>query len=268
MAGEGHFTHRGKQAAVAAVVVGQDLALGAQLVDGGDQAHDVLRIVQIRHLVAHLVQRLRQDAGTHAHAPAAQINQQQRGVGQGGVELRREGAAHIGQRGKGGHDQADRRDDFFGVAAVLPLGTHRQRILADRDRDAQRRAELHAHRPHGFKQRGVLAGFATGRHPVGRQLDARQLHRRGQQVGDGLAHRHAARRRRVDHGQRRALAQAHGLAGKALEIGQGDRAIRHRHLPGPDHLVTVAEPAHRAVADRDQKPLGRHRRMRQHGNRR
>ena len=38
---------------------------------------------------------------------------------------------------------------------------------------------------------GVFAGFAAGGHPVGGKLDARQLDRRGQQVGDGLGHRHA-----------------------------------------------------------------------------
>ena len=92
-----------------------------------------------------------------------------------------------------------------------------------------------------------------------------QFDRRGQQVGDGLAHRHAARGRRVQRGQRRALAHAHGLAAKARVVGQRDRAVGHRHLPRAHHRVAVAESTDGAVADRDEKALARHRGVAQHG---
>ena len=77
VAGKRHLHYCGKQAAIAAVVVGQDLALGAQGVDGLDQVHQILRMVQVRHLVAELAQRLRQHAATHAVLATAQVNQQQ-----------------------------------------------------------------------------------------------------------------------------------------------------------------------------------------------
>ena len=72
--GKGHFSHCGKQTTVAAVMVGQNLALGAQGVHGVDQIDQVLGIVQIGHSVAHLIQRLRQDAGGHAVLAMAQID--------------------------------------------------------------------------------------------------------------------------------------------------------------------------------------------------
>ena len=172
------------------------------------------------------------------------------------VELGRERAAHVGQADKGAGDQADRRDHLARAAVgVLPLGAHRQAVLAHRNGDAQLRAQRHADRLHGGVEVGVLARLAAGGHPVGRQLDARQLDGRGQQVGDGLGHRHAARGGRVQRGQRRALAHAHGLAGEAGVVGQGDGAVGHRHLPGADHLVAVRQAAHGAVADGDEEAL-------------
>ena len=108
MAGKGHFAHGGEQAAVAAVVVGQDLAFGTQRVHGVDQAHQQLRVVQVGHAVANLVQGLGQNAAAHAVAALAQVDQHQGAVGFLGIELRRQRAAPIGQCGKGADDQADR----------------------------------------------------------------------------------------------------------------------------------------------------------------
>ena len=151
------------------------------------------------------------------------------------------------------------------LALVLPAGLHRQRVLAHGNAQIKRRAQFHAHRPHRVEQPRALAFMPGGRHPVGRKLDPLQpFQRRRAQVGDRLAHGHARRGLGVDQRQRRTLAQRHRLTGAALEIGQGDRAIRHRQLPRPHHLVARGQPTHGAVANRDQEALGRHRRMRQH----
>ena len=112
--GKGHLASGGKQAAVAAVMVSQQFAFGTQLVHRMDQVHQILRVVQIRHDIAHLIQGLSQDAARHAVLATAQIDQNQRGVGFVAVELRCEGAAHIGQRDKCADDQADGAGDFFG----------------------------------------------------------------------------------------------------------------------------------------------------------
>ena len=260
---ESHLRHSGQQAAVAAVVVGQNFSVRAQGVDRLHQGDQVGRLVQVRHFMAHLVQGLSQDAGAHAVFATPQVHQNQAPVFHR-LKLRRERAAHIGQAGKGRDDQGDRRADFFSLSILLPLRAHGQRVFAHRNRNAQGRAQLHADGAHGGIQRRVFARFAASGHPIGRELDARQVDGRSQQVGDRLGNSHAARGRRIDDGQRRALAHGHGLARKAMKVGQSHGAIGHRHLPGTDHLVAVAQAAHAAIANRDQKAFGGHCRMRQH----
>ena len=147
-----------------------------------------------------------------------------------------------------------------GTPFVTPLRAHGQGILADRNRDPERRAQGQTDRLDGGIERSVFPRLAARGHPVGRQLDARELNRRRQQIGEGLGHCHAPGRRRVGAGQRRALAHAHGLAGKAPEVSQGHGAVGHRHLPGTHHLVAVRQTAHAAVANRDQETLGANRR--------
>ena len=56
-------------------------------------------------------------------------------------------------------------------AVVLPRGPHGQRVLADRNGDAQRGAQLHADRAHRGVQIGVLARLAAGGHPIRGQAD-------------------------------------------------------------------------------------------------
>ena len=75
LAGKGHFGHTGQQAAVAAVVVGQNLPLLAQCIHGMHQTHQVLGIIQIRHGIAALPQHLTQDTAGHAVFAPAQIHQ-------------------------------------------------------------------------------------------------------------------------------------------------------------------------------------------------
>ena len=89
VAGKGHLADRGEQAAVAAVVVGQHMALRAQRVDGVDQIDQVLRVVQVGHRTAFQPQGLRQDGAAHAALALAQVNQDQRGVGLLRVQLGR-----------------------------------------------------------------------------------------------------------------------------------------------------------------------------------
>jgi hypothetical protein len=111
--------------------------------------------------------------------------------------------------------------------------------------------------------------MAGGRHPVRRKLDAgKRSDRSGSEVGESLAHRHAARGRGVEQRKRGALANGERLACIALVIGERDRAVGHRHLPGADELVARAQAADGAVADRHQEGLVRHGRVLQHAQRR
>ena len=185
------------------------------------------------------------------------------------AQLRRQGAAHVHDRSEGGYDQRQRRDHAFGFSTRFPSGFHGQRILADRNGDAQRRTQLHPHRPHGVEQAGVLAGMTGRRHPVGRQLHIPELlDARGGQIGQRLADRHSSRSRPIQHRQRRALAQRHGFAGLGIETGGGHRDIADRDLPRSDHLIPAHQPGHRAVADGDEKALVGHRREAQHARHR
>jgi len=168
--GNRHFKGGGKQAAIAAVVVGENFSFGAQGIHCSDEVFQVLGIVQVGHRAAALAQGLREDAAAHARLALAQVDEDQRAL-HAPRKLRRERAAHVRQGGKGGDDQADRRDHFFGFATVaalvLPLRAHRQAVLAHRNGNAQRGAQLHTDGAHRVVQRGVFARFAARRHPVG-----------------------------------------------------------------------------------------------------
>jgi len=115
----------GDQAAVAAVVVGEDQAARAQGIDGGHQALEVFGVIQIRHLGAARAQHLAQDGAAQTHLSVAQVDEHDGAVFDAGVELRRERAAHIRQRGKGADDEADGRDHLPGGALRVPRHAHR-----------------------------------------------------------------------------------------------------------------------------------------------
>jgi hypothetical protein len=136
---------------------------------------------------------------------------------------------------------------------------HGQRVLADGNRNTQRRAEFFAHGVHRGVQRRVFTRLAAGRHPVGRQPHVAQgTDVGGQDIGQRLGHRETARRRRVEHRHRRTFAHGHGFAGVAEVVGDRHRDIGHRHLPGPHHLVAADHAAHRAIADGNEEGLVGH----------
>ena len=140
---------------------------------------------------------------------AAEVDQHQRGVAAIGAQLRRQRAAHVRAPARTPRRSATAARSLPCAApSVAPGGPHRQRILADRDADAERRAQLHA-RPRctvsysaasspGWPAAAIqFADSLTS--PISRD-------RRGGDVGDRLADRHAARRRR-DRSARAACAR-------------------------------------------------------------
>ena len=154
-------------------------------------------------------------------------------------------------------------------AVLFPARAHRQRILAYRNRHAQRRAKIQRDGLDRVEQRRILMPMASRGHPVGRELDAGNLAGIGRrQIGQRFAYRHAPGRRTVEQSQRRALAERKTLAMQRVITCRRHRHIGHRRLPRPDHLVARGQPAHRAVAYGDQKTLRCHRRQTQHAPRR
>ena len=105
-------------------------------------------------------------------------------------------------------------------------------------------------------RRASSPGYATRRHPVGRQLDLAQFADiGGGQVGQRLADGHAAGSRRVEHGERGALAHGEGFAEVTLIAHRRHGDVGHRHLPRADHLVAGGHAADGTVADGDQEGL-------------
>ena len=60
-------------------------------------------------------------------------------------------------------------------AAVLPDGAHAHRVLADRNGDAERRAQFHADRLDGGVEVGAVAGDGGRGHPVGGEVDLAEV---------------------------------------------------------------------------------------------
>ena len=130
------------------------------------------------------------------------------------------------------------------AVAVAPGRAHRQRILADRDRRCRAPGRTRA-RPRA-PCRTARRPRRDGRRrpsssPTASRRRACAIAGRGD-VGDRLADRHAARRRRVDQRERRALAHRHRLAGVAVEIA---RASPRQSATGTCHGPTIGSRAHR-----------------------
>lgn len=167
--GEGHLGERHEQAAVGTVVVGEQLARRVELLHRREETGEQRRIVEVGRRGAELAVDLRQAGTAETVLAAAEVDQQQARRTGVAAQLRRERAADVEHRRESRDDQRDRRDHAALARAVAPHGLHRQRILADRDGDAEGAAELGADRAHRVIEHGVVAVVARGRHPVRRQ---------------------------------------------------------------------------------------------------
>ena len=84
------------------------------------------------------------------------------------------------------------------------------------------------------------------------------------QIRQRFTDREPPGRRRVDRGHRHPLARRHGFSREPRVVSQRHCDVGHRHLPWPNHLVAVGEPADGAVADGDQEALRGDGRVTQH----
>ena len=246
-------------------MIRQEEALAVQLLDGGEERLQGGRIIEIGRFVAKLAVDLRQRRATQAITTHAEIHEEQLGVALVQAQLRGQGPAYVGHRGKGTHHERQRSGDPFLLAAFVPDSTHRHRVLADGNGDAKGRGQLGTHGPHGLVEPRILAGIPGRGHPIGRQFDVADLRDgRTGDVGQRFAHGHARGGGRIQQRQRGALAHGHGFAGVAVVAGGGHRCVRHRHLPRTHHLIAAHQPGHRAVADGDEEGLVGHRGQSQH----
>ena len=269
VAGKRHFQQGHDGAAVRAIVVSQQQAASVRFLHQIEQRLQPLRIVQIGRHAAAAVEYLGQRRSAEAVAPCAQVDQPKIGVTMIQPQLRRQRAARVADAGEAGNHQRYRRHRALRLALMLPLRLHGQRVLADRDGNVQRGAQLHTDRFHRVEQRRVFTRMVDRRHPVGRQPNfAQTSNRRSGHIGDRLAHGETRGLCAIEHGDRRALGHRHRFADVTIKIRQRHRAIGNRNLPRADHRVAMIEATHRAVADGDQKTLAAHHRQPQHAQQR
>ena len=259
---ERHLGERHGQAAIGAVVVGHQQPGIRRRTNGTEERLQARGIVEVRRHIAQLAVHLREARAAEALLAGTKVQQEQRGIACFLRDVRRERAAHIAHRRKRRDNERHRRPHrlFSGSALFRPTRAHGQRVLADGNGDIQRRAQFHAHCANGVEQRGVLGFVAAGRHPVGRQFHVTDgAHIRCHDIGERLRHGHAPGGRTGQQRQRRPFAHRHGFTGIRAEAGRGDRYVRYRHLPGPDHGVAVDETTHAAVANGDEEGFICHR---------
>ena len=102
-------------------------------------------------------------------------------------------------------------------------------------------------------------------HPVCRQLHAiERANLRRRDVGQRLADRQTGGSGKVQQRHRRAFANRHGFAVIAVKAGGSHRAVSHRDLPRPHHLIARHHTGDGAVADGDEEGFLRHGRQVQH----
>ena len=142
--------------------------------------------------------------------PCAEVDQDQRRVA--GLRAAASSVPRTSaRRREGGDDQGHRRRHLLRLA----VSSSRQRVRIDSESlptGTLMPSAGHSSMPtalHRVVQRRVFAaGSPHAAIQLQHSLTRVELDRRGQQVGDRLADRHAARRRRVERGERRALAHA------------------------------------------------------------
>ena len=191
------------------------------------------------------------------HLP--QVDQHQRGVA--GLQLRRQRAAHVADAGEGRDDQAHRRGDLF----AAPSWFQRVRI----DSESLPTGTLMPSAGHSSMPTAFTVSYSAASSPgspqaaIQLQLSlTRQFDRRGQQVGDGLAHRHAARpARQAASGVRSPMLMARRRNRRSRPASPRTSATgtcRGRPSGRGDQA------AHGAVADGDEETLAGHGRVAQH----
>ena len=120
-----HFRQRHQQAAVGAVVVGQQCAVGDQLLHRVEEACQLLDVTHIGRFVAQLTVNLCQRSGAQRVMAVTQVDEQQCRVALVGTQLWRHGVANIFHAGKTSDHQGQRRRHFALLVAFLPAGFHR-----------------------------------------------------------------------------------------------------------------------------------------------
>ena len=156
MTGKRHLRERREQAAVGSIVVGDEQAVGEAALDDVEERGQPPRIVEIGHRVAHLIPRQRQGRAAEAIVGPRRDRSAAARRRSSGRSCGRDRQTHVRHGRKRGDDQRQRRRHGLPVPVGGPPRVHRHRVLADRNDEAERRAQLHADRANGVEERLVL----------------------------------------------------------------------------------------------------------------
>ena len=259
--GKHHFSHRGQQTAVRAIVVRHDGILGRQFANHLHKGGDVSGAIHIGRDLTELLRHETQNGTGHTVLGATQVDSDQN-RGLIGHQLRRQGQTNVLHRGGSRDNQRNRAHHRLLFASVFPRSLHGQGVLTDRDGNTQFLANG-ARSFHGIVELGVFTFVTASSHPVGAQLHEVKINVGACDIRNRFADRHTRRGSSVRDGQRGAFTHTHGFTVVTDKADVGHSSVSHRHLPRAHHLVTMDQTAHRAVTDRDQEALAGHRRVTQ-----
>ena len=140
-----------------------------ELLHGVVEVLDVLRVTNVRSLVANLAEDLSKSGATHGLLAICKVDVHEHSLANllGATEGRSPGAGEVVDSAESSDDKGNRRSNLL----VVPLGLHGHGVLADRDADAELRAQLHTDSFDSLVQVCTLAGVAAGGHPVGGETD-------------------------------------------------------------------------------------------------
>ncbi len=179
-------------------MIGQQHALRVQPLDGREKSGELPRRFHVRRLRSKLTIRLSQRAAAEPISARPEIDEQETRVGCV-LELGRERTARVRDGRESGDDERQRRRHF----PVVPACAHGKAVLADRNGNAERGTQLHAHRLNCFEERLLLGVRARCGHPVGRQHHPAEIvDRRRAEVRQRFAHRHPRGCRWIDQRDR------------------------------------------------------------------
>jgi hypothetical protein len=80
VAGEGHLDGRGEQAAVGAIVIGEEFLFAAELLDDVPEILQIFRAVDVGRVGAGLIEDLREQRAAEAVLAAAEVDEEEDGV--------------------------------------------------------------------------------------------------------------------------------------------------------------------------------------------
>ena len=166
-----HLQQTGNQAAIRSIVVSQNI-FPVQLHEL-EKLLDDTGIFNIRDFSPGLVVALGKNAAPETSLAARQVDEQQPGIFKR-IQLRGQGLPDINDRSKGRDDQRQWRGHGPVSTLVFPSSLHGHGILADGNRYAKLRTQLHSDSLYSIEQPGVLSLDTRCSHPVCREPDILQ----------------------------------------------------------------------------------------------